>query len=237
MIDELNRIIGKFPLAHFQQFHFKHAMPVIACLSQVQESRMMTRVRLEQGTVDGITNGGVHTILGLPWGKGSRVRLFGAKHRRYYHLSQDVQFGASEDDSNRFILMQRNWSCEGFTTPKSKEYRRWGPFAHPSPSSTAFPVIKSGRLLHLVFRGLLSVHSRYGLHARRVAKATLSIEGFSSFVASTTASIATGWSEPVPGRDLHPLKSHAFSRRTLSPPIPIHAGRNLRENALFDKLW
>src|ERR1035441_1855663 len=43
-------------------------------------------------------------------------------------------------------------------------------FARPSPSSTAFPVKKSGRLLQLFFRGLLSVHSRYGLHARRVAK-------------------------------------------------------------------
>ena len=44
--------------------------------------------------------------------------------------------------------------------------------------------------------------------------ATLYTEGFSSFVASTTAPIATGWSEPVPGRDLHPLLTSAFSRRT-----------------------
>ncbi len=70
----------------------------------------------------------------------------------------------------------------------------------------------TGRLLHCRFRGLLSVHLRYGLHARRVAIATLYIEGFSSFVASTAASIATGWSEPVPGRDLHPLKTrHLFT--------------------------
>jgi hypothetical protein len=41
-------------------------------------------------------------------------------------------------------------------------------------------------------------------------QATLSIEGSDSFVASTAASIATGWSEPVPGRELHPLKSSAF---------------------------
>src|ERR1019366_1714565 len=46
---------------------------------------------------------------------------------------------------------------------------------------------------------------------------TLSIEGSDSFVASTAASIATGWSEPVLGRELHPLKSSAFSRRTFSP--------------------
>ena len=40
--------------------------------------------------------------------------------------------------------------------------------------------------------------------------ATLSIESSDSFVASTAASIATGWNEPVPGRELHPLKSSAF---------------------------
>ena len=40
--------------------------------------------------------------------------------------------------------------------------------------------------------------------------ATLSIESSDSFVASTAASIATGWNEPVPGRKLHPLKSSAF---------------------------
>jgi hypothetical protein len=31
-----------------------------------------------------------------------------------------------------------------------------------------------------------------------------------SFVASAAASIAAGWSEPVPGRELHPLESSAF---------------------------
>ncbi len=40
--------------------------------------------------------------------------------------------------------------------------------------------------------------------------ATLSIESSDSFVASAAVSIATGWSEPVPGREFHPLKSSAF---------------------------
>ena len=40
--------------------------------------------------------------------------------------------------------------------------------------------------------------------------ATLYIESSDNFVASAAASIATGWSEPVPGRELHPLKSSAF---------------------------
>jgi hypothetical protein len=39
--------------------------------------------------------------------------------------------------------------------------------------------------------------------------ATLYIESSDSFVASAAASIA-GWSEPVPGREFHPLKSSAF---------------------------
>jgi len=44
----------------------------------------------------------------------------------------------------------------------------------------------------------------------RSRQATLYTEGSDSFVASAAASIATGWSEPVPGRELHPLKSSAF---------------------------
>src|SRR5271169_5922930 len=76
----------------------------------------------------------------------------------------------------------------------------WNLFARTIPSASAFPRTGAGRLLHCRFRGLLSVHRSYGLHARQVAFATLFTRGFSSFVASTAALIATGWSEPVPGR-------------------------------------
>jgi hypothetical protein len=55
------------------------------------------------------------------------------------------------------------------------------------------------------FGGLHSVHLRYGLHARQVAKATLYTKGSDSFITSTAALIATGRSDPVPGWDLHPL--------------------------------
>jgi hypothetical protein len=79
-------------------------------------------------------------------------------------------------------------------------------FARTFPSSSAFPESEAGRPLHYAFRGLLSVYSRYGLHAHRVAYATFYTEGFSSFVASAAASIATGWSEPVPGRDFSPAE-------------------------------
>jgi integrase len=36
----------------------------------------------------------------------------------------DIQFGASATDSNRYILVQHNWVCGEFTTPKGKRSRR-----------------------------------------------------------------------------------------------------------------
>jgi integrase len=36
----------------------------------------------------------------------------------------DIQFGANENDSNRFIVVQRNYVHQNFTTPKSKKSRR-----------------------------------------------------------------------------------------------------------------
>jgi hypothetical protein len=43
--------------------------------------------------------------------------------------------------------------------------------------------------------------------------------GFSSFVTSTAAPIATGRNEPVPGWDLHPLWTKRLSRRTRTIPL------------------
>jgi hypothetical protein len=71
-----------------------------------------------------------------------------------------------------------------------------------APATAAFPMGLAGRLPHYGFRGLLGVHSHYGLHARGIAKATLSIEGFDGFVTSTAAPIATGWSDQLPGGTL-----------------------------------
>jgi hypothetical protein len=48
-----------------------------------------------------------------------------------------------------------------------------------SPEAAAFPKIRAGRLPHHPFRGLLDVHSHYGLHTRQVTKVTLYTEGFS----------------------------------------------------------
>src|SRR5579863_4907998 len=40
------------------------------------------------------------------------------------------------------------------------------------------------------------------------------LEGFDGLVTSTVAPIATGWSDPVAGWELHPLRNNTFSRRT-----------------------
>ena len=64
------------------------------------------------------------------------------------------------------------------------------------PAVSAFPIWQSGRPAHCPFRGLLGVHSRYGLHTRAVTvfRDTLS-EGFSHFVTSIAAPVASGWSD------------------------------------------
>ena len=40
----------------------------------------------------------------------------------------DIQFGASEQDKNRFLWVRRNWVHGRFTTPKSSKYTSRGPF-------------------------------------------------------------------------------------------------------------
>src|SRR5208283_2746454 len=68
-------------------------------------------------------------------------------------------------------------------------------FAHSPQPYQPSPKSLSGRPVHCPFRGLLGVHSRYGLHTRAVTvfRDTLS-EGFSHFVTSMTAPVASGWS-------------------------------------------
>jgi len=68
-------------------------------------------------------------------------------------------------------------------------------FAHFPQSCQPSLITLSGRPMHRPFRGLLGVHSRYGLHTRAVTvyRDTLS-EGFSHFVTSIAAPVASGWS-------------------------------------------
>jgi len=65
----------------------------------------------------------------------------------------------------------------------------------------------SGRVHVGLFRGLHGVHLRCGLPARRTAEAARGLEGFDGFVTSAAAPIATGWSDPVAGWELHPLRT------------------------------
>src|SRR5712675_539978 len=68
-------------------------------------------------------------------------------------------------------------------------------FAHSPQPYQPSPKGLSGRPAHRPFRGLLGVYSRYGLHTRAVTvyRDTLT-EGFSHFVTSMTAPVASGWS-------------------------------------------
>jgi hypothetical protein len=74
-----------------------------------------------------------------------------------------------------------------------------------------------GRLPHFRFRGLQSVYHRYGLHDRQVAFATLYIGGFSSFVASTAAPIATGVERSSSRVGFTPTADQRLSQRTTFP--------------------
>src|SRR6516164_4415555 len=77
-------------------------------------------------------------------------------------------------------------------------------FAHPPQPCQPSPITLSGRPAHRPFRGLLGVHSRYGLHtcAVTVYRDPLS-EGFSHFVTSIAAPVASGWSVSPGGACTH----------------------------------
>src|SRR5271154_2523422 len=99
--------------------------------------------------------------------------------------------------------------------------------AHFAQSCQPSPIWRSGRPAHCPFRGLLGVHSRYGLHTRAVTvyRDTLS-EGFSHFIISMTAPVASGWSgcrvgfTPTGKRRL--FTAHATSRHSaLRQKMPL----------------
>src|SRR5689334_21725631 len=99
----------------------------------------------------------------------------------------------------------------------------WGHcFAHSPQSCQPSPIWLSGRPAHRPFRGLLGVHSRCGLHTRAVTvfRDTLS-EGFSYFVTSIAAPVASGWSvrrvgfAPTGKRRLLTAHTHSVGDRTL----------------------
>ena len=99
-----------------------------------------------------------------------------------------------------------------------------------------------GRPAHRPFRGLLSVHSRYGLHTRQVTRGDPLLRGFSHFVTSMTAPMATGWSEscrvglaPTEKRRLctaHAMTGRSWhAPRTTAPPDSGHCVQGTRRRA------
>jgi hypothetical protein len=69
-----------------------------------------------------------------------------------------------------------------------------GGFASFTQPYQPSPIWQSGRPAHCPFRGLLGVHSRYGLHTRAVTVYRDSLsEGVSHFVSSIAAPVASGW--------------------------------------------
>ncbi len=90
------------------------------------------------------------------------------------------------------------------------------------------PKWRSGRPAQRPFRGLLSVHSRYGLHTRAATIfAARFTGGFNRFVTSTVAPVASGWSR-LPGGTCTHWESAALTRRT-----PKAAARLLIVNVCF----
>jgi hypothetical protein len=103
----------------------------------------------------------------------------------------------------------------------------WATLAHSAQPYQPSPKGLSGRPAHRPFRGLLGVHSRYGLHTRAVTifRDTLT-EGFSHFVTSIAAPVASGWSDcrvgfaPTGERRLCTARTHS------SQSVPALAAAN-----------
>jgi hypothetical protein len=100
--------------------------------------------------------------------------------------------------------------------------RSWDGLFQPfpgSPATTAFPGFRAGRLSHWSFRGLLSVHSRYGLLTRRTAQRYVCLEGSDGFVTSAAAPIASGGSDPVSRVGLAPTGNSCLFTTHLKPNL------------------
>ena len=100
--------------------------------------------------------------------------------------------------------------------PRHSDWRHY--LAHPSSRVSLPRKGQSGRPAHRPFRGLLSVHSRCGLHTRA---ATNSWHAYpkASDISSPPCLLRLLPAGAVAGWGLHPLESAAFSRRTSKAPI------------------
>ena len=104
---------------------------------------------------------------------------------------------------------------------------RWVLIARGADYSNRFPFIPSGSgLPHSRARSATTLDvsrpAQRSLRLRPVGslhrlKRHICLEGSDGFVSSTAAPIATGWSDPVAGWELHPLEINTFPRRTRLP--------------------
>jgi hypothetical protein len=101
----------------------------------------------------------------------------------------------------------------------------WNLFARTIPFASAFPRTLGGSAPASLFSGPAqrSLALRPARSPSRLI-ATLCTRGFSSLVASTAALIATGWSEPVPGRVYTPAVDQRLHG---APELPVIRPRSV----------
>jgi hypothetical protein len=107
-------------------------------------------------------------------------------------------------------------------SPLPRWDRRWDRVAPLKPATAAFPIPLLGRLPHYLFRGLLGVHSRYGLPARGTAERSFASEASAVSLPPLPLRLLPAGAT-VAGWELHPLKIGALARRTkgtgkITPP-------------------
>ncbi len=96
-----------------------------------------------------------------------------------------------------------------------------------SPAMSAFLPLGRSRLPHHAFRGLLSVHSRYGPHIRRVAIPPLTPEASAASLPPRLLQLLPAGAK-VAGWDSHPLKDRALARRT--PTVALTGRRRAQHD-------
>src|SRR6202171_462680 len=104
----------------------------------------------------------------------------------------------------------------GMLSPLPRRDRRRDRVAPRTATTAAFPKCPLGRLPHQSFRGLLGVHSRYGLPARGIAYRSFPSEASAASLPPLPLRLLLAGAT-VARWELHPLKNDTFARRTNIP--------------------
>jgi hypothetical protein len=97
--------------------------------------------------------------------------------------------------------------------------------AHSPQPCQPSPVWQPGRPAHRPFRGLLGVHSRYGLHTRAVTVCRDTLNRRLQPFRCLHSCSGCFRLERIAGWALHPLESAALSRRTPEADVSLSAQR------------